>query len=285
MTPRKKKANAVKTHFGKMPDNSKKRRKSTAAREEKKRSMKKVYSMKSKNSYTKSRSMRKNLKSKSRKSEKIIKQKEIETKKPRISSGFQVPVMDKLQAKRNERRKSQRKSRNISIETKNHDGKLARYRSLMKNKKQNIKQNQSIMAEDNGDNSMICQKEKLDENDVKEVIEQDKKAYEDIKLNNGREEEIEINRNIVYDEIEKKDDKIEDEFLGIKMRKKKKKGLSKSKKKEKVLNNEDMVKMLYFKNYASKSKNIYDYICIICYINNYNKIILTVNKLLTKRKR
>ena len=97
----------------------------------------------------------------------------------------------------------------------------------MKNKKKNIK-NQSQMEDDPND---VEYNPKLKKTDVRKIMED--------------------HRNIL--EREKQDDYEEYGEKQMEPRKMSKKK-SKSKRKKKPVNEEDMVKMLYFKKYASKSK-------------------------------
>jgi hypothetical protein len=115
----------------------------------------------------------------------------------------------------------------VSVERGQVDDKLSRYRSLMKNKKKNIK-NQSQMEDDPDD---VDYNPKLKKTDVRKIMED--------------------HRNIL--EREQKDDYEEYGEKQVEPRKMSKKQ-SKSKRKKKPVNDEDMVKMLYFKKYASKSK-------------------------------
>ena len=109
----------------------------------------------------------------------------------------------------------------MSVERGQVNDKLSRYRSLMKNKKQD-KRNQSVVEDQEENNT------KLGETDVKKIMEDHRVI------------------------LQKKEEY--GEYLGDHLKKEESNRKVSKRKKKKKVKDEDMVKMLYFKQYASKSK-------------------------------
>lgn len=108
------------------------------------------------------------------------------------------------------------------------DDKLSRFRSLMKNKKQNIKQSQPRKVED---------EQKIGERDVKQIM----REHRDI-LQQERAARVQTESSLL--ENAEHEEEVPMEQVKPKVPKKKKE-----------MKDENLVKMLYFKKYAGKSRS------------------------------
>lgn len=107
---------------------------------------------------------------------------------------------------------------------------MSRFRSLMKNKKQNIKQSQPREVEaDEG--------QKLDERDVKQIMQDHRQILQQERAGRVHTEPSYTGERETEEQVPASEAK------------------PKVPKKKKEMNNESLVKMLYFKKYAGKSRS------------------------------